>query len=168
MRHRKDRSAGVIIFHRAADGCRFLLLRSRQTRRPLWEFPKGGVHPGETLKQAALRELHEETGLIEADVRFVEGFSRHEQYRFTATDENQEFKIRKRVTYFLAEAGRLDITIAPVESIRYDWFSTTDARRRVRYAARRAMLDAAAELVGCLPANGSDQSDTSSRTRDAS
>ncbi|MCI0434107.1 MAG: NUDIX domain-containing protein [Gemmatimonadetes bacterium] len=174
MRHRKDRSAGVIVFHRTADGCRFLLLRSRQTRRPLWEFPKGGVQPGESLKQAALRELREETGLGEADVRLVDGFERNERYRFVTTDEGQRYTIVKRVTYFLAEANRVDVTIAPVESTRYDWFATRDARRRVRYAARRAMLEAAAKLVRCAAADSAppspveDQSETSSRTRDAS
>jgi ADP-ribose diphosphatase len=30
--------------------------------RPTWEMPTGGVHPGETLDQAAQRELAEETG----------------------------------------------------------------------------------------------------------
>jgi ADP-ribose diphosphatase len=30
--------------------------------RPTWEMPTGGVHPGETLEQAAQRELAEETG----------------------------------------------------------------------------------------------------------
>src|SRR5215467_2132287 len=31
-------------------------------RRPTWEMPTGGVHAGETLEQAAQRELAEETG----------------------------------------------------------------------------------------------------------
>ena len=31
-------------------------------RRPTWEMPTGGVHEGETLEQAAQRELGEETG----------------------------------------------------------------------------------------------------------
>jgi ADP-ribose pyrophosphatase len=30
--------------------------------RPTWEMPTGGVHAGETLEQAAQRELAEETG----------------------------------------------------------------------------------------------------------
>src|SRR5262249_11303835 len=30
--------------------------------RPTWEMPTGGVHPGESLEQAAQRELAEETG----------------------------------------------------------------------------------------------------------
>ncbi len=168
MQTRRDQSAGVIVFHRSPDGCRFLLLRSRQTKRPLWEFPKGGVQGGESLRQAALRELAEETGLGEADVAFVDGFSRQEQYRFVAEDGGRQLAIVKRVTYFLAEARHLDVTIAPVETSRYDWFPTADARRRVRYAARRAMLDAAAQKVGCVPDDGADQSETSSRTRETS
>jgi 8-oxo-dGTP pyrophosphatase MutT (NUDIX family) len=29
-----------------------------------WDFPKGKVDPGETLVQAAVRELEEETGIL--------------------------------------------------------------------------------------------------------
>ncbi len=46
---------------------RVLLIRSSDPIDPhvpgWWELPGGGLHPGEPSEQAALRELHEETGL---------------------------------------------------------------------------------------------------------
>jgi ADP-ribose pyrophosphatase len=41
-----------------------LLIRQYRyvARRPTWEMPTGGVHPGESLEQAAQRELAEEVG----------------------------------------------------------------------------------------------------------
>ena len=147
--HRRDVSAGVIIFHRGPDGCRFLLLRSTQTRRPLWEFPKGGVDAGETLEEAALRELQEETGLLPEHVRLVAGFESAEHYRFTAGDGAERTHIRKRVTYFLAEALRTEITISPAEASRFAWYSPAETRRKLRYKARRQMLDQALVTVGC-------------------
>lgn len=155
----------MIIFHRAPDGCRFLLLRSRLTRRPLWEFPKGGVNEGETLEEAALRELQEETGLAPEDVRLVVGFERAEDYRFTAGEGGERTFIRKRVTYYLAESLRTEITISPSEASHFAWFSPDETRRKLRYKARRAMLDEALAAVDCGAVS---QRETSSRKREAS
>jgi bis(5'-nucleosidyl)-tetraphosphatase len=144
-------SAGMIVFHREEQGCRFLLLLSRLTKRPLWEFPKGGVDPGETLLQAALRELREETGLGSGHVRLLDGFQEREAYRFTVEEAGGRRLVRKTVTYFLAEASHRDVTIAAKEASRYEWYELPEAVRRVRYRERRRILLAAAAAAGCPP-----------------
>jgi bis(5'-nucleosidyl)-tetraphosphatase len=142
-------SAGIIVFHREEQGCRFLLLLSRLTKRPLWEFPKGGVDPGETVLEAALRELREETGLGGEHVRLLEGFQEREVYRFTVDEGRSRRLVRKTVTYFLAEAAHMNVTIAAKEASRYQWFELQEAVRRVRYRERRRILLAAADVAGC-------------------
>ena len=37
-------------------------------RHSAWQMPQGGIDPGETPKQAALRELYEETGTDKAEI----------------------------------------------------------------------------------------------------
>jgi 8-oxo-dGTP pyrophosphatase MutT (NUDIX family) len=154
MRYRRDVSAGIIVFHRTPDGCRFLLLLSRLTKRPLWEFPKGGVDEGETVLEAALRELQEETGLLPGDVTLRDGFQHKEDYRFTSGKGEERVLIRKAVTYFLAEASRTEVTLSAHEASDYAWLTLPEAMTKVRYAARRRMLEAAARAAGCLDDSG--------------
>ena len=167
MRYRRDKSAGVIVFHRGDDGCRFLLLLSRLTKRPLWEFPKGGVDAGETLAEAALRELREETGLASESIRIVEEFQHREEYRFTSGKADSRTLIRKEVTYFLAESLSTDVKLSAHEASQFAWLPLDDAIRKLKYKARREMLREAARIAGCLagdaaraqqqaPANDSD------------
>jgi 8-oxo-dGTP pyrophosphatase MutT (NUDIX family) len=152
MRYRRDRSAGVIVFHRGEDGCRFLLLLSRLTKRPLWEFPKGGVDKGESLADAAIRELREETGLAAADIHLIEGFEHREEYRFTSGQGETRTLIRKEVTYFLAESQSTEITLSAHEASQFAWLTLDEAVRKIKYKARREMLRTAARLAGCAVA----------------
>ena len=55
-RMRWVRAAGGIVT--ASDGSMLLIQRNGR-----WDLPKGKVEPGETLLQAALREVEEETGI---------------------------------------------------------------------------------------------------------
>jgi len=55
------RAAGGIVVRSAKKGPRVLLVH--RPRYDDWSFPKGKVDPGETFKEAAKREVLEETGL---------------------------------------------------------------------------------------------------------
>lgn len=50
--------AGGVVLNKAGE---VLLIRDRQG---YWVFPKGHLDPGETLQQAAVREVAEETGIV--------------------------------------------------------------------------------------------------------
>jgi 8-oxo-dGTP pyrophosphatase MutT (NUDIX family) len=149
MRYRRDKSAGVIVFHRTDSGCRFLLLLSRLTKRPLWEFPKGGVDEGETITQAALRELREETGLDAGSIRIIEAFQHREEYRFTSGKGDGRTLVRKEVTYFLAESLSIDVRLSAHEASQFAWLPLDDAVRKLKYKARRDMLREAARIADC-------------------
>jgi putative (di)nucleoside polyphosphate hydrolase len=53
-------NVGVVLFH--ADGRVWLGRRAGTPGPHNWQFPQGGVDPGEDLEAAARRELAEETG----------------------------------------------------------------------------------------------------------
>jgi 8-oxo-dGTP pyrophosphatase MutT (NUDIX family) len=149
MRHQRHRSAGIIVFRRDRDGCLFLLILSRLTKRPLWEFPKGGVDEGETVREAALRELFEETGINESEVRLIPEFERTEDYRFTSGRSERRSLIHKQVTYYLAETDKADIVLSVKESSEFAWLTLPEAMKRLRYKERRKLLQDAATAAGC-------------------
>ncbi|MEO7962958.1 MAG: NUDIX domain-containing protein [Gemmatimonadaceae bacterium] len=55
--------AGAVVFRDDGKVPRILLVRSRRRSRS-WIFPKGTVERGEKAEDAALREAHEESGVV--------------------------------------------------------------------------------------------------------
>jgi diadenosine hexaphosphate hydrolase (ATP-forming) len=92
---RKEYSAGGIVFKRNNRSYEILFIRDRYGRLSL---PKGHVEPGETTKQAALREVEEETGIKGKIVSDVVGSV---AYVFEHPGFGQ---IDKQVTFYLIEA----------------------------------------------------------------
>jgi len=67
-----------------------VLVFERSSQPGSWQFPQGGIEPREDRRDAALRELCEETGLTELDVR-IEG----ELGRWLAYEIPVELRTRK-------------------------------------------------------------------------
>ena len=83
-------SAGGIIARTNGNSVEILLLRD--TRYDSWTLPKGHAEKGETLEQAALREINEEAGVTEASVLLELGMFRR------YVEKAQEWKT---IHYFL-------------------------------------------------------------------
>lgn len=121
---------------------RYLLLRSALTRRPVWEFPKGGLESGESEQEAAERELQEETGLAPGDYALVDGFHAEERYFFTRGSGGDRRLIHKQVSYFLAEWRQGEVQISR-EASRFAWATPEEAERLLRFPEKRRVLASA-------------------------
>ena len=124
-------AGGVVIDKKSADQTLVLLVH-----RPAyddWSFPKGKLDSGETIKQAALREVKEETGL---DCRIIENLS---PVRYSY--RNRSGRIRPKIVhYFLMEpvAGRIVVNIHEIDAAQ--WYKVGDASGRLSYKHDRELL----------------------------
>jgi len=127
-------SSGIIIFRYSGSEWLYLLLHY-QFKGDYWDFPRGNLRKEETPKQAAVREVVEETGLSEDDLRFTEGFEKEAKWFYRLGEE----PVQKRVTYFLAETQREDVRISE-EHVGFKWLNFKDALRLLRYKNSKKLL----------------------------
>ena len=136
---KKECSAGAVVFRVSEDKkVLYLLLKNDQSN--YWDFPKGKVEATETIKQTALREIKEETGL---DTEIVLGFSDVIKYNFTSRAGEL---VDKEVTFFLALANTDKVKISD-EHGDYIWLSFVEAYEKVTYPNSRRVLERANQVL---------------------
>jgi 8-oxo-dGTP diphosphatase len=124
-------AAGGAVLRRAGEKIEALLIH-RPTYRD-WTFPKGGLKDGEDFKEAALREVKEETGLDCRILRKV-AVSRYD-YR------TRKGNIRpKAVHYFLMEAVSEQVQTDGIEVDCAEWLCVDEAGARLSYDEDRKVL----------------------------
>ncbi len=120
-----------------------------------WQFPQGGVRPGEPLLDALYRELHEEVGLEPADVdvlaqtrdwlryRLPPRYVRRASLPLCVGQKQRWFLLR-----FTGNESRLrfDATGEPPEFDRWRWVEYWDPIKEVVYFKRQVYRRALHEL----------------------
>ena len=96
-----EQKAGALIYARKDDEIYFALVHDIFG---YWTLSKGGVDEGETAEQTAVREIKEEVNL---DITIVGKVGESEYI----ASHPQKGKIRKRVTFFLAESPYVPVTL---------------------------------------------------------
>jgi 8-oxo-dGTP pyrophosphatase MutT (NUDIX family) len=133
-----ERSAGAIVFY--LDGTiepEYLLLHYNANH---WDFPKGNIEAGENEKQAALREIREETGIT--DVEFLEDFRMKISYKY----RHSRRIVEKEVVLFLAQTHTRQVTLSH-EHIGFAWKKFDDAMQQLTYRNARNLLLAAKDYL---------------------
>ncbi len=121
---RLRRSAGIVPIRRGAsagrDEAQLLLLYNHFFEE--WQFPRGGVEPGETDLECARREFAIETGLpirkLYADCPISLEFTVH----------IRGYDVRRAITYFPAEIGEGDVRLGHHNHSQGRWCSPEEAR----------------------------------------
>ena len=132
-----ERSAGVVIFRKEKEVLCYLLLHYEAGH---WDFPKGHIEEGEGLKEAAMREAEEETGI--KDIEFVSGFEENIEYFF----KTKEGTVFKTVVFFLAETKTKEIKLSS-EHIGFEWLTYDQAMDRLTFESAENILKKANELI---------------------
>src|SRR5688572_4023723 len=137
---KREISAGGVVYQRKGEEIE-VVLASRRTRRGqlAWGLAKGGIEDDETMEEAAIREVREETGLL-AEIEDSLGETR---YFYVWED----VRIRKTVHFFLMRhtGGNVDDRDDEMEEIR--WFPLERALKRAAYRGERDVIERAAELL---------------------
>jgi len=114
---REVMSTGFLVMRRQ-PGISFLLLRHPDR----WDLPKGHVDPGESPADCALRELHEETGIVRQDISIDDRFEFRTRYAVLDRMEPRELAEKTLVIYLAWLERPVEIQVSEHGSHRwFDW-----------------------------------------------
>lgn len=133
----REYSAGVVLFTEKNGQRKYLILHYPGGH---FDFPKGHLEQGETERDAALRELREETGIEVPD--FIPGFQQKMFYSFRRHDH----RVDKTVTFYLAGTATSSVIISH-EHRGYLWLEFQQALQQITFENARQILRRAEELL---------------------
>jgi 8-oxo-dGTP pyrophosphatase MutT (NUDIX family) len=145
LRTVEETSAGGLVVDRVL-GTAALIGRLDRRGTLLWSLPKGHLEEGETSQQAAIREVHEETGIHGTVLRELGTID----YWFVV--ENR--RVHKTVHHFLMRAVGGELSDEDIEVTEVAWVPLAELDQRLAYADERRLVRRALRLLRSAEEDG--------------
>lgn len=147
MKTKTDISYGVIPIRRVGDSWEVFLIHqfSKIGNNSYWIFPKGHPEGNETPKQAAIRELKEETGMTADTLLDKPTFSLEYTFVFDGV------QIQKTVEFFVGVLTSTNYELDAIEVKEAGWYSLQAAAERLDYQDTKQMYQAARQFIEVYP-----------------
>lgn len=122
-----------------------VLLLHKPRKRDAWQLPQGGREEGETIQQAAFRELHEEAGI--SDVGFLGASEKIYKYDFPQSFRRfrPDHVCGQKIEFVFGLASSdAKVTVDAKEVDSYVWIYPNQVQR---YVKRKEYLQLVQELI---------------------
>jgi len=129
-------AAGGLLWKSAPEGLKIAIVH--RSRYGDWALPKGKLNSGESWREAALREVKEETG---CDARIL-GFAGAIAYETGKGSKTVRF-------WNMAVSGMAQSELDSSEVAEVVWLSVAEATERLSYPLERAMVEAWGVEMSC-------------------
>jgi bis(5'-nucleosidyl)-tetraphosphatase len=131
-----EKSCGAVVFLKNNEE-KYLILHYGAGH---WDFVKGNIEPNESEKETVVRELQEETAIVNA--KFVEGFREKIEYFY----RRQGTTIHKQVIFFLIETYTDQVRLS-FEHVGYTWLNYQNAMKKLTFKNAKDVLRKAHDLL---------------------
>lgn len=146
----REFSAGGLVYRHRGDGSAVVLAARRhpESGALAWSIPKGHLEAGESSRDAALREVREETGLRATIDQPLGDVS----YWYVRRDgDGRPVRVLKRVRFFLmrGRGGRFADRDREMDAVA--WFPLDQAEAQAAYESERELVRRARALLASTP-----------------
>jgi 8-oxo-dGTP pyrophosphatase MutT (NUDIX family) len=133
-------SSGGVVFRGSGNDAKVVIIQTASEHR--WQLPKGLIDAGETVEEAAIREVREESGI---DAEIIE-LADEIEYWFTASYHGERRRYHKMVHFFVMNylSGRVEDHDHEVAEAR--WLSVPEALKLLHFKTERDVVEKAAKI----------------------
>lgn len=136
---KKETSIGGVVYHKDNNNYKIALIFSAHDK---WALPKGHKEETENEKEAAVREISEETGLTKLTVK---DYLCETEVKIK---EPKKTTILKTIKFFLVESADNKIIVPNIAELKdVQWFSPKEAYEKTDYDNVREALDKAYNIL---------------------